>query len=70
MGQGFRIASPSVNEVLHWGGKLGETLFDGLSIKRLGWRVVILCRKPLPKRRVAIAPGGKSQAFEILFYAG
>jgi hypothetical protein len=29
MGQGFLIASPSVNEVLHWGGKLGENLFDG-----------------------------------------
>jgi hypothetical protein len=29
MGQGFRIASPSANEVLHWGGTLGEILFDG-----------------------------------------
>jgi hypothetical protein len=29
MGQGFRIASPSANEVLHWGGILGEILFDG-----------------------------------------
>jgi hypothetical protein len=29
MGQDFRIASPSINEVLYWGGKLGEILFDG-----------------------------------------
>jgi len=29
MGQGFCIAAPSVNEVLHWGCVLGEILFDG-----------------------------------------
>ncbi len=29
MGQDFVITSLSLQEVLHWGGKLGEILFDG-----------------------------------------